>query len=383
MGKGGSSGGGSGSFAALARKLPQIERRVEQIRGLRFRRPLRPQLVTGAQARSTGLAELDRIEPPATQASESELLELLGLIPPGASLRTIQGEVLQDQVAGFYDTDTKRLALVSDAGAGGDDAVGEITLAHELTHALDDQSFGIHDTSSASGDPSDAYTALVEGDATVVMSRYAERFVSRGDLFRAALGGSSGASTAKLPPYVEASLEFPYLAGASFVNALYAVAGDWKLVNFALRTRPPVPTEQVMHPLKYEADERPLPVRLDVRPLMPPGWKPALSSTLGEFTTGQLLKPAVGAQTADAAAAGWGGDRVELWSDGHSRYALVAAWRFDTPGDSAQFEPALRAYGARRPGPHAVATRNGITTLALAPSAALAARLAVQAVAAS
>ncbi len=86
MGKSGSSGGGSGSFAALARKLPQIERRVEQIRGLPFKRPLRPQLVTGAQARRTGLAELDRIEPPATQASESELLELLGLIPPGASL---------------------------------------------------------------------------------------------------------------------------------------------------------------------------------------------------------------------------------------------------------------------------------------------------------
>jgi hypothetical protein len=357
---------------------------VEQIRGLRFKRALRPQAVSGAQASRIGLAELDRVEPPATQAAESELLKLLGLIPAGADLRRLQGQILQDQVAGFYDTDTKRLALVTDTGAAGDDAIGEITMAHELTHALDDQSFGIHDESSAAGDPSDAYGALVEGDATVVMSRYAQRFVSRGGLLTAALGSASGGgSNASLPPYIQASLEFPYLTGADFVNALYQVAGSWKLVDFAFRARPPASTEQVMHPLVYEADERPLPVRLRVRPLLPAGWQRALSSVLGEFTTGQLLKPAVGGQAAGAAAAGWGGDRVELWTDGHTRFALVATWRWDTPRDAAEFERALRAYAARRPGPHAVATRNGLTTLALAPSAALAERLAAQTVAGS
>jgi hypothetical protein len=376
----GKSGGSARSgSAAFHLNLPVIERRVEDLRGLRFRHALVPLSVTGAQARRTGLAELDRLEPPSAQAADQELLKLLGLIPASANLRAIQGSILQDQVAGYYDTDHKRLAIVRGA-TGSSPAVTEITMAHELTHALEDQVYGIHDVSQGTSDRALAYTALVEGDATVIMTRYAQRFISGAGLLGAALSAGGAGSTAKLPEFIESSLEFPYLTGEEFTSALYQVAGGWKLVDYALARRPPVSTEQVMHPLKYEADEKPLPVRLNVGPLLPPGWRKAMSSTLGEFVTGELLQRGVGSAEASRAAAGWGGDAFQLWTSG-SRAALVIAWRWDTPTDAAEFGRALRS--VRFAAPAAVRRRAGATTLALAPSAALADVLAAQATAGS
>ncbi len=372
---------------------------MEDLRGLRFRHALVPLSVTGAQARRTGLAELDRLEPPSAQAADQELLKLLGLIPASANLRAIQGSILQDQVAGYYDTDHKRLAIVRGA-TGSSPAVTEITMAHELTHALEDQVYGIHDVSQGTSDRALAYTALVEGDATVIMTRYAQRFISGAGLLGAALTAGGAGSTAKLPEFIESSLEFPYLQGEEFVSALYDVARGWKLVNFALHDRPPVSTEQIMDPLKYEADEKPLPVRLRVGPLLPSSWRRAMAGTLGQFVTGQLLdrgvKPGLGAGArhgaAAEAAAGWGGDRYELWTSGplpargcespcRSRDALVTSWRWDTPKDAAEFERALRSVPFAAPA--AIRTRAGATTLALAPSAALADVLAAQATAGS
>jgi hypothetical protein len=366
LGKSGGSSSKSDSLAALQRKLPLIEQRVQDLRERGFRRPLVPVVVTGAQTRQAGLADLDRVEPPSEQAADQRLLQMLGLIPARASLREIQGSILEDQVAGYYDPHTKRLALVRDA-TGTSPAIAEITLAHELTHALDDQVFGLHDVSGATSDRALAYTALLEGDATLVMSLYAQRFISGTGLLGAALASGSGGSVANLPPYIQSSLEFPYLSGESFVSALYDVAKGWKLVDFALEHRPPVSTEQVMHPLKYEADEKPLPVSLNVAPLLP-GWQRAMSTTLGEFVTEQVLQQhGAPRDVAERAAAGWGGDRAELWQSG-SQSALVARWRWDALQDAAEFESALRS--AKFGTPSAIDARDGVITLALAPTVA-------------
>jgi hypothetical protein len=371
---GGGSGTRSGSLAALQRKLPLIERRVEALRERGFRRRIVPALVTGEQASQAGLADLDRLEPRAAQEADQELLRMLGLIPTSADLRQIQASILGDQVAGYYDPNSKRLALVRDA-TGSSEAIAEITLAHELTHALDDQVFGIQDVGSSTSDRSLAYTALLEGDATFVMARYAQRYVSGTGLLGAALSSGGGGSVANLPPYIQSSLEFPYLSGEAFVAALHDVARGWKLVDFALEKRPPVSTEQVMHPLKYEANERPLRVTLNLEPVLPAGRR-SLSSTLGEFVTEQVLeRHGVPREQAARAAAGWGGDRYELWELGPES-VLVVRWRWDTPQDAAEFESALRT--VKFASPSAIATRAGVVTLALAPSQQLAQALATR-----
>jgi hypothetical protein len=364
----GKSGGGSSSragssptLAALQRKLPLIERRVEALRGHVFRKRLAANVVTGAQARAAGLADLDRVEPPSAQESDQTLLRMLGLIPDYANLRKIQASILQDQVAGYYDPYTGRLALVRDAAAASP-AIAEITLAHELTHALDDQSFGIHDVGSGTNDRELAYTALLEGDATLIMSRYAQRYISGTGLLGAALSAGSG-STAYLPPYIQSSLEFPYLSGEAFIAALYEVARGWKLVDFALKRRPPVSTEQVIHPLKYEANERPLRVTMNMEPVLP-GYRRSLSGSLGEFVTEQVLeRHGVPHTEAERAAAGWGGDRYELWGE-EPDSVLVVRWRWDTRRDAAEFETALRKVKFSEYS--AIDNRNGVITLAVA-----------------
>jgi hypothetical protein len=397
---GGSGGGGpvtAGASAAAARVAP-IARHVEAIRGLRFKHLPKPLIVTPAQTRADSLRDLDRNNPPAQQKASAQVLELLGLLDPGVDLRKVAGDVSSEQVAGYYDTKRKRLAIVS-GPAGSDSVLSEITLAHELDHALDDQAIGLRDVASVGADDSaSAYTALVEGVATLVMDDYARRFISPGRALVSAFAalGPSGGSTAGIPPYLLSSLLFSYVAGEKFVARLREVAGGWKLVNYALRSRPPVSTEQVIHPEKYLVNEKP--VRVLVRVRVPAGWKRVAHGTIGEFDTDQLLRLGVSDPVAADAAAGWGGGSYSLWGSSktcaapcRSHSALVLAWTWDTAADAAQFNRALPSYlvnglDARRVGAGvwtvgdggAAAVRvHGLrSALVFAPSAGDAARLA-------
>jgi hypothetical protein len=396
-----SGGRGSATLAALESRLLLIESRVEKIRGAEFnRRPL-PVLVNAGDVRRDGLADLDRLTTRAEQAADDELLKLLGLIPARASLRAIESSVFGDQVAGFYDPATKRLALVRNTGAQ-NEAVGEITLAHELTHALDDQHFGIRDQAPTADDRGLAYSALVEGDATAVMTRYATQYMAGMNLLEVLFASSSAEGTAPLPPYIQASLEFPYLDGERFIEALVRYARGWKLVNYAFRFRPPVSTAQILHPLEYVHNVRPRPPRLRVRPLLGRGWRRTLSGALGEFDTRQLLQRGSPAPHADQVAAAWRGGSYELWRSAplgspacqrpcRAVDSLLLAWRTDAGRDAHALAQGVGAYVAKglgasarggnvwtlpAGGAAAVATRTGTTVLALAPTTAMARLLA-------
>src|SRR3954462_8820656 len=140
----------AGASDAAARVAP-IARHVEAIRGLRFKRLPRPLIVTPAQTRADSLRDLDRNDPPSSRRASARVLELLGLLEPGTDLRKVAGDVSSEQVAGYYDTHRKRLAIVSGPAAS-DGVLSEITLAHELDHALDDQAIGLRDIASVGAD---------------------------------------------------------------------------------------------------------------------------------------------------------------------------------------------------------------------------------------
>ena len=357
--------------------MATITSRVEQIRGLRFETRPRPAEVSPAQAKRDGLEDLDRSYPASERRVDEEVLKLLGLLEPGVDLRDVSATVFGQGVAGYYDPRTKRLRIVQGAQTT-NPFLEEITLAHELTHALEDQRFGLDlEDSSGSDDAELAELALVEGSATAVMLTYGERHFSA----EQTLGGlfaSLGQDTGDLPPFVEAQLLFPYLTGQRFVERLYATGDDsWSVVNTAERFRPPASTEQVMHPDKYLAVEQPDRVRLDVGGELGEGWRRTASGTWGEWATGELLANSGPAE-------GWGGDRYELWQQPvdacqapcRQRDALVMRWRWDTRRDAREFETALREWLPLQPGPSAVAARGSEVTLALAPDAGLAQRLA-------
>jgi hypothetical protein len=298
--------------------------------------------VSPAQAQREGLADLDRGYPVARRRADEALYIALGLLPEGTDLREVQGSVFGEQVAGYYDPRTGRLRIVDNAGSA-NPVLDEVTIAHELTHALEDQNFDLDtDRAETGGDASLAYTALVEGTATGVMFEYLKRHFSSEDALGGLLGSAfSGDPTGgNLPPFVLAGLLFPYQAGQRFVDDLYRRADDsWTLLDLALRDRPPVSTEQILHPRKWIEVE--VPERV-AAPEAPPGagWRRLATGVFGEWQTGELL--ALGGRRRDDAAAGWGGDRYAVWQRGDET-AVTIRWRWDTRVDAREFLPALRA----------------------------------------
>jgi hypothetical protein len=291
-----------------------IERRVEALRGLRFRRPVPVAVVSPAQARREGLAEVDRSQPLAQRRVDEELLKLLALLPRDADLRAIEGSVYAEQVAGYYDPRRKRLALVRGAG------VDDVTLAHELTHALEDQYADLEKLGAGSGDDaSTAQQALVEGSATLVMERYAERWPSGAPLGDALAGLTQVTGTTPLPQYMARTLVFPYFQGESFVQALLdADGGGWTLVNVAERKRPPLTTAEILHPARWLRAEQPERVALTGAAALSrtAGWRRLAGSTLGEEDLAALLSPSSGPLAARRLAAVWRGARYALWRRG-------------------------------------------------------------------
>ena len=370
--------------------VARVIERVEAERGLRFGVDPEPLEVTPAEARREAMASLDADYPPARRRADSDVLGLFGLLAPGTDLGEAMASAYEDAVAGYYDPRSGRMRIVQGAQTA-NRVLYEMTVAHELTHALEDQRFDFDLERLAAGDDEAlAYAALVEGTATALMFRYANERFEPGE----ALGGvlaSAFQPAGDLPPFLTAQLLFPYTAGEAFVGRLLEVGGgDWSVVDAALRFRPPASTEQVMHPDAYLRVAQPRRV-LARKPVaaLGAGWSRLHAGTMGEWLTGRLLARA-GGTGARKAAAGWGGDRYALLGRGVER-ALVARWRWDTPRDEAQFARALRAWGReglpestpagddawRTPdGAAAMGRRAGAVTLALAPDLELARRAA-------
>ena len=363
---------GSAPSRSTSPDVPAISARVERLRAMRFRERPMPVRISAAQTRRDGLRDFDRSYPPADRRADEEVLKLLGLLEPGADLREISAKVFGEGVAGYYDPRSKHLRIVTGVTP---DALGDVVLAHELTHALEDQRFGLDLDESGTDDAALAALALVEGSATLVMQEYLVRYVGTEKALSGLLGSTLHAGGPDLPPFIEAQQLFPYTGGMQFVQALKDRAGgSWKLVDLADRLRVPDSTEQVLHPDKWVAVETPLPVRLDV-PLHD-DWRRVTSGTWGEWQTNQLLG---GDQ--DAAAAGWGGDRYELWQRSpctappcRDADALVMRWRWDSERDAREFVDALET--VRFKSASVVAPDGDTVTLVLAPTVALARRLA-------
>jgi hypothetical protein len=385
---------GIGAADAVA-ATPAIAREVERIRGLRFGEIPRPALLSVEELAARFEREAERTGEADEIADDVEALKLLGLVEADADLSGLLGDIAGD-VAGAYDPRAGDLFVITDA-IPPDRAVVEVTLAHELNHALEDQVFGLRDPQALAGDAALADEALVEGSATAVMYQFA---AERNLLFDLIASESlADAGLGEIPATIQAQILFSYLRGLEFVQELRRAGGDWDIVDIALRSRPPISTERVIHPQKYLRDERPLPVRIEAEGMLGPGWHRLDADTVGEFDLTQLTRLASPDAAARAAAAGWGGGRFELWRRGPARaaceapcrrrHAIVVATRWDSPGDAAEFAAELVPYldqalgGSRRarwwsvPGGYAAITSEGDTVvLALAPLPRTAGRLA-------
>jgi hypothetical protein len=367
----------------------RILKEVETVRGL----PLRstPSIATHdvAEMRRRLVQNLDKDFPPEKRDALSRGYKALGLLPSDFDLAKELIELLTEQIAGYYDPEEKALRLI----ARDDDAASkpsldaavvledEIVMAHELVHALQDQSFDLLTLGAPDDAPNSdfdaAVLALIEGDASVAMTAW--MFSNQGAdpatvfgpfarmLFGAAgatasagaMPGKSMESFAAAPAILREGLMFSYLEGALFCMAIASEKKSFAPIDAAFRA-PPRSTEQILHPERYAGPKKDDPVLLSPPNLaaeLGAGAARVSSDVLGELGCRILFedelatsdeskasksetrkRKKLAARTAD----GWDGDRYEVYSrkDGGDVLAWISTW--DSIADAREVADRLR-----------------------------------------
>jgi hypothetical protein len=320
-------GGGESIDGTVEEQVAAIAPIVEDLRGLRFEEDIDPDFQTSDEFERE-LADTVESEYPVEQADlDSRVLQLLGAVPKGTDMKALQGEVLEGQVAGYYDPDTGEIVVrVPDAGESLD-LNGQVTLAHELDHALTDQALGLPGADQeGQSDANLAATALVEGDATLLMQQFSFAAASLMDQLGSALSPDALAAQGQLedvPAYLRNELMFPYLSGLSYACRLY-VDGGWPAVDAAYDDLPQTTAGILFPEAAGETPEDPTDATAPGR-----GWTQARRDTLGAAPLLWLLQAPGGDEEAAVDGAEdtvrqWAGGELTLFTDG-DRSALAIA----------------------------------------------------------
>ncbi len=231
----------------------------------------------------------------------------------------VYGDVLADQVMGYYDTETKEMVIVETGFSATFDA---ITLSHEFTHALQDQHFNLSSIMNGTWDEATAIEALIEGDAVKVMAEYTMSLsLSEQMGLISDFEGMDEADTPDMPYAIEQILMFPYMRGMTFVQLLYETGG-WDAVDRAYE-RLPASSEHILHFDKYASREAPLDVYPDISYQ---GMERTINETLGEFMVSTMLGRYIPTEDAEEGAAGWGGDNYQYWENEDD---FVSVWTIE------------------------------------------------------
>ena len=331
----GPAGGDEEPSAALAEVMEQ----VESVRGLEFLEPVRAEPVTRAELVGRLERFLDYSYPERILGPRSLAWDTIGVIPDGASIREALIEYSSGQVIGFYDPAGGELVFI---GTEDPSPLERLTLAHELTHAIDDQHFDLdrlneleaacHDEELAAG------VGVVEGSAQYFSLQVAQRFFSPEELAEVLAGGGGSGPPVSVPPFIQDLQLWPYLTGLQFVTTVATTEGT-QGVDRILR-RFPEATEQVIHAERYPGDE-PQAVGLpDLGPALGSGWRDLDVYTVGEEWLSVALGLRLSGADAGAAAAGWDGGRYRAWTDGE-RVAVALDTVWDSPDDASEFAGAM------------------------------------------
>lgn len=323
------------------------EEQAVRLRGIAPKEPVKTEVVSKDAVERYVVSRIEDTDARTMLAVTSRMLAAFGALDRGTDLEVAVKGFIREQVAGYYDWEKKTLYVA--------DWIPEFlqkpTLVHEVTHALQDQHFGLGrfmDPIPGCSEPQAAVQALIEGDATQVMAAamlpggMEDGEVARlqASLFESMMGQMQNLPGLEaIPPVLRETFFFPYTAGFSLVVEARAKGGAKALD--ALFANPPISTEQVMHPEKLLGAERdnPRDVILDLDAL-PPGRTLGGTDILGELGLALVLEQSMPRAEARAAAAGWDGDRFVLLGGGEDLMVFASVW--DTPDDAAEAEAALR-----------------------------------------
>ena len=280
-------------------------------------------------------------------------LSIIGLLDPGFDYRTFYVNVLSEQIAGYYDSDVKEMFVVGDQGFNGAE---HLTYAHEFTHVLQDENYGLKtnlkyndDYCEVNSEYCTAVQAMIEGDATLSEFTWLQNYATDQDKSQVVQFYNTFKSPVldSAPAFFKDDFVFPYSQGFTFIQYFHD-AGGWSAVD-AVFKNPPVSSEQILHPSLYPSDT-PVPVDLpDMSSALGKNWRQVSSDVMGEWSTYLILKDGIDENarlddsTAQSAAAGWGGDKFTVFhNDNANTTAFVMKGLWDTANDASEFSVALQ-----------------------------------------
>jgi len=336
--------------------VQQLVDTVAAIRGLPPTRPLRVALESPTVLQQR--ADRDAGDPQRRTDLQRQRLvwAKLGLIDGSADLVDAYGRLTSEAPFGYYDTADQVLRIVArplmrsevmevvSAFRGRDVVAGEI-LSHEVCHALQDMAFDLDrlEATAPSDDARLAMQALVEGDAGLVSFIYSATFFQDYESWVKFLRRRVAQAfvVAGVPDYLNARLQFPYLAGGLFVASRYQ-QGQFAALD-AIYQQLPLSTEVILHPELYGTPAGAVPAV--ALPILTAAAGEAVlgEDTLGEFGLRTMFARNAPGVDAVEAAAGWAGDRYRVVQLADGTLGLQWATRWDSRNDAQQFCAAYRA----------------------------------------
>jgi hypothetical protein len=340
---------------ALAKK---IVRDVAKFRQLELKRPVAMEVATREQIVSYVDSRIREEMKDEELAGQEAALKRLGLLPEKLDMRQFLLDLYGEQVAGYYDPFKQKFFIASWMDAASQAPI----MAHELTHALQDQHFNLKPFLTPIPENSDATSArqaVVEGDAVVSMFAYLQQSSTSeggkiGPMLRSSMSSPLYPVFSSAPPYFQEALFFPYADGADFVARIKG-SGGFKPVTGIYKDLPRS-SEQILHPDKYtktrdDPTEVALPLKLD-------GWTQVHNDVLGELVVRVMMSGFVDADRAETIAEGWDGDRYRAFQkkkgSGVRGTMIVLRTVWDTPEDAEEF---FQGYVEIVPEKYAGATR--------------------------
>jgi hypothetical protein len=324
------------SAAELRAAVDEISAVVQAERGLTFTEPVDVELAGEGEFQRRLLDDFD--EGVDDLRNTEVLLKAFGLVEADVDLVEAMRTLLGAGVVGFYDPETDELVVRGTALT----PYVRTTIAHELTHALDDQRFDLDrpEYDDADDEIDFGFSAVVEGNARRVEDAYRAGLSDEEQLDAAAeelsLGG--GLDLGDVPLVLVDLISAPYGLGHDFVVQLIDDGGQEALD--AAFDAPPRTSEQVIDPASYEAGEGAIEV-----PAPTVTGQVVDQGVAGQFLIQVVLADGLDEERARAAATGWGGDSVVAWRDGQRPCATLAAVG-DDPGETAELRGAFEDWAA-------------------------------------
>ena len=294
----------------------------------------------------------------------SELvLKKFGLLPRDFNLETFLVALLREEVAGYYDPKTKTVNLLDWVPIEEQEPV----MAHELTHALQDQGINLQkwmkrgekDLAEIKKDPTpadiendeidNAREAVLEGQAQAIMFQYAIAPTGHSIATSPELVGAmeeeslTGTPSTKVfndaPIFLKESLTFPYSYGLDFVLKVLQKGGK-KQAFAGVLSNPPHTTRQIMQPETYISGEK-------IEPMVVPDFKRDFKDyqkfdigAMGEFDVAVLVEQYAGRPISKKMYPEWRGGyyyAAKSKTDSAAPLSLLYVSRWSSPITAAQF----------------------------------------------